>query len=94
MAAMRRPWLRRASWPCAGSGRCRLPTLRAPGGSRHWRHWRPVHHHAARHHAASGSGIGGTGIVGVVTGFASVCLAGREVAFDGTVPVRVTATLP
>ena len=34
-------------------------------------------------------GIGGTGIVGVITGFASVCVAGREVAFDGAVPVRI-----
>jgi hypothetical protein len=34
-------------------------------------------------------GIGGTGIVGVVTGFASICLSGREVAFDPAVPVVV-----
>lgn len=33
-------------------------------------------------------GIGGTGIVGVVTGFASICLAGEEVAIDETVPIR------
>jgi hypothetical protein len=32
-------------------------------------------------------GIGGTGIVGVVTGFASICLSGREVAFANDVPV-------
>ncbi len=34
-------------------------------------------------------GIGGTGIVGVVTGFASVCLAGHEVRFDDAVQVQV-----
>ncbi len=32
-------------------------------------------------------GIGGTGIVGVVTGFASICLNGREVAFTNDTPV-------
>jgi hypothetical protein len=34
-------------------------------------------------------GIGGTGIVGVITGFASVCLAGQEVALDDNVPVAM-----
>lgn len=34
-------------------------------------------------------GIGGTGIIGVITGFASVCLDGREVALDDAVPVLV-----
>ena len=34
-------------------------------------------------------GIGGTGIVGVITGFASVCLDGREVALGDAVPVLV-----
>lgn len=34
-------------------------------------------------------GIGGTGIVGVITGFASICLAGQEVALDPSVPVMV-----
>lgn len=34
-------------------------------------------------------GIGGTGIVGVITGFASVCLGGREVTFDPDLPVMV-----
>lgn len=34
-------------------------------------------------------GIGGTGIVAVITGFASVCLAGQEVALDPRVPVLV-----
>jgi hypothetical protein len=34
-------------------------------------------------------GIGGTGIVGVVTGFASVCVDGLEVRFDKTVPVSI-----
>jgi len=34
-------------------------------------------------------GIGGTGIVGVVTGFASICVNGLEVAFDGSVPIEI-----
>lgn len=34
-------------------------------------------------------GIGGTGIVGVITGFASVCLAGQEVALPPDVTVAV-----
>jgi hypothetical protein len=34
-------------------------------------------------------GIGGTGIVGVVTGFASVCVDGLEVRLDKTVPIAV-----
>ena len=32
-------------------------------------------------------GIGGTGIVGVITGFASICVNGLEVHFDDTTPV-------
>jgi hypothetical protein len=36
-----------------------------------------------------GSGIGGTGIVGVVTGFASVCVDGLEVAYDNSALVDV-----
>jgi Domain of unknown function (DUF5666) len=34
-------------------------------------------------------GIGGTGIVGVVTGFASVCVDGLEVRYDRGVPVDI-----
>jgi hypothetical protein len=34
-------------------------------------------------------GIGGTGIVGVVTGFASVCVDGLEVGLDSGVPVDI-----
>lgn len=34
-------------------------------------------------------GIGGTGIVGVVTGFASVCVDGLEVRLDKSVPVSI-----
>jgi hypothetical protein len=34
-------------------------------------------------------GIGGTGIIGVITGFASVCLAGQEVALPPDVPALV-----
>ena len=41
-------------------------------------------------------GIGGTGIVGVITGFASLCVAGREVAYAPDLPIvedgRTTAT--
>ncbi len=37
-------------------------------------------------------GIGGTGIVGVVTGFASVCVDGLEVRYDGSVPVDINGT--
>jgi len=37
-------------------------------------------------------GIGGTGIVGVVTGFASICVDGLEVRFDKTVPVSIDGT--
>jgi hypothetical protein len=37
-------------------------------------------------------GIGGTGIVGVVTGFASICVDGLEVRFDRTVPVFIDGT--
>ncbi|RYF52351.1 MAG: hypothetical protein EOO27_28660, partial [Comamonadaceae bacterium] len=32
-------------------------------------------------------GIGGTGIVGVITGFASICVGGMEVQFDTETPV-------
>ncbi len=34
-------------------------------------------------------GIGGTGIVGVVTGFASICVNGLEVAYDPSVPMDI-----
>ena len=34
-------------------------------------------------------GIGGTGIIGVITGFASVCVAGEEVALPEGVPLRI-----
>lgn len=34
-------------------------------------------------------GIGGTGIVAVITGFASICLGGVEVALDPAVPVTM-----
>ena len=34
-------------------------------------------------------GIGGTGIIGVITGFASVCVAGEEVALPAGVPAQV-----
>lgn len=34
-------------------------------------------------------GIGGTGIIAVITGFASICLGGMEVALDDTVPVTL-----
>ena len=38
--------------------------------------------------AQEGTGLGGTGIVGVVTGFASVCVNGVEVEVQPTTPVR------
>jgi hypothetical protein len=34
-------------------------------------------------------GIGGTGIVGVITGFASICVDGLEVAYDANVPTAI-----
>ena len=34
-------------------------------------------------------GIGGTGIIGIITGFASVCLDGVEVHLDAVTPVYV-----
>jgi hypothetical protein len=37
-------------------------------------------------------GIGGTGIVGVITGFASVCVDGLEVAYDGSAVVDIDGT--
>lgn len=37
-------------------------------------------------------GIGGTGIIGVVTGFASICVDGLEVRFDKNVPVSVNGS--
>lgn len=37
--------------------------------------------------AAPGNGLGGTGIVGVVTGFASICVNGVEVEYEPTMPV-------
>ena len=33
-------------------------------------------------------GIGGTGIVGVITGFASICVNGVEVHYDESMPVN------
>ena len=32
-------------------------------------------------------GIGGTGIIGVITGFASLCLAGREIVYGPDLPI-------
>jgi hypothetical protein len=37
----------------------------------------------------SGDGIGGTGIVGVVTGFASICVNGLELHYAPSTPVRL-----
>jgi Domain of unknown function (DUF5666) len=37
-------------------------------------------------------GIGGTGIVGVITGFASVCVDGLEVKYDSSVSVDIDGT--
>jgi hypothetical protein len=41
----------------------------------------------------SDRGIGGTGIVGVVTGFASICVDGLEVRLDKTVPVSINGSI-
>ena len=38
--------------------------------------------------AEPGSGLGGTGIVGVVTGFASICVNGVEVEYEPATPVQ------
>lgn len=38
--------------------------------------------------AATGNGLGGTGIVGVVTGFASICVNGVEVEYGPATPVQ------
>jgi hypothetical protein len=38
-------------------------------------------------------GIGGTGIVGVVTGFASICVDGVEVRFDKSVPISINGAV-
>jgi hypothetical protein len=40
----------------------------------------------------SDRGIGGTGIVGVVTGFASLCVVGLEVRLDKAVPISINGT--
>ncbi|OYY93758.1 MAG: hypothetical protein B7Y41_09820 [Hydrogenophilales bacterium 28-61-23] len=34
-------------------------------------------------------GVGGTGVVGLITGFASICVNGVEINFDGNTPVSV-----
>ena len=39
--------------------------------------------------AVADRGIGGTGIIGVITGFASVCIGGQEVGYDPAVLVLV-----
>lgn len=38
---------------------------------------------------ASDGGIGGTGIIGIITGFASICVNGIEVHYDNTTPIQV-----
>jgi hypothetical protein len=42
---------------------------------------------------ADKGGVGGTGIVGVITGFASVCVNGVEVHYDASTPVTSNGTL-
>lgn len=42
---------------------------------------------------ASNSGIGGTGIIGIVTGFASICVNGVEIHYDNNTPVSVDGRL-
>ncbi len=38
---------------------------------------------------ASEGGIGGTGIVGTITGFASICVNGLEIHYDGVTPMML-----
>jgi hypothetical protein len=38
-------------------------------------------------------GIGGTGIIGVISGFASVCIAGTEVGFDASTAIDIDGAL-
>ncbi|MBP6366514.1 MAG: hypothetical protein KBA82_03740 [Nitrosomonas sp.] len=38
---------------------------------------------------ASDGGIGGTGVIGVITGFASICVNGVEIHYDSDTPVSV-----
>ncbi len=38
---------------------------------------------------AQGSGIGGTGIVGIITGFASICVNGMEIHYDPETPLEI-----
>lgn len=58
-------------------------------------HWRPDGGPPLADRGIGGTGalvdrgIGGTGIVGIVTGFASICIDGMEVAYDPGVPVEI-----
>lgn len=40
-------------------------------------------------HVASDGGIGGTGVIGIITGFASICVNGIEIHYDRNTPVQV-----
>lgn len=42
---------------------------------------------------ANDGGIGGTGIIGVITGFASICVNGIEIHYDNNTPVSVDGRL-
>ncbi len=42
---------------------------------------------------ANDGGIGGTGIIGVITGFASICVNGVEIHYDANTPVSVDGRL-
>lgn len=42
---------------------------------------------------ANDGGIGGTGIIGIVTGFASICVNGVEIHYDNNTPVSVDGKL-
>ncbi|MBY0473438.1 MAG: hypothetical protein K2Q13_00055 [Nitrosomonas sp.] len=40
-------------------------------------------------HVADDGGLGGTGIIGVITGFASICVNGIEVHYDSNTPISI-----
>ena len=42
---------------------------------------------------ANDGGIGGTGIIGIITGFASICVNGVEIHYDINTPVSVDGQL-
>lgn len=82
------PDLPRPAAACAAASQVN-PALRAPGigGTGVVAEADPGGMGGTGQMALEGSGIGGTGIVGVVTGFASVCVNGVEVEVEPDTPV-------